>query len=119
MTSARVVTIFSTKLLLTFKICEPGGWSSSSSHISHCAYYLQHSVVRFNALVDLEEEYAAYRRKVVDGFEDLQKINQEISQHLRQIIQDHDRHTLSKKFPITLSSPLPSILLNPTTVLSR
>ncbi|KAJ6631135.1 hypothetical protein B0H10DRAFT_2207515 [Mycena sp. CBHHK59/15] len=66
----------------------------------------------FNTLVDLEEEYATYHRKVTLGVEEMQRSSELMSNALGQIIQHHDRRTLSKKLPTTLFT-LPSVLRNP------
>ncbi|KAF9466380.1 hypothetical protein BDZ94DRAFT_1319635 [Collybia nuda] len=68
----------------------------------------------FNTLVDLEAEYATHRRRIVNGFEDLAKISQDISGGLTITIQEHNRNSLSRKFSSTLfPSSLPDVLLNP------
>ncbi|KAF9065269.1 hypothetical protein BDP27DRAFT_65742 [Rhodocollybia butyracea] len=59
------------------------------------------SAEHFNALVDLEAEYASYRRRLVGNLEDLCSVDDEIVGRLGEIIQHHDRHALSKKFPKT------------------
>lgn len=69
------------------------------------------SVYQFNALVDLEQEYADYRRKNIQGWEDVQKVNQEICSFIDQTIVDHDRTLLSKKLPKSLFSGSPPIKL--------
>ncbi|KAJ7512046.1 hypothetical protein B0H11DRAFT_2268225 [Mycena galericulata] len=66
----------------------------------------------FNNLVDLEEEYAGYHRKIIVGIDDWQKSAEVMSSALGQIIQHHDRRSLSKKLPTTLFA-LPSIVRNP------
>ncbi|KAF7350466.1 hypothetical protein MVEN_01352100 [Mycena venus] len=66
----------------------------------------------FNTLVDLEEEYAAYHRKIILGIDDMQKSAEVMSNTLGQIIQHHDRRSLSKKLPTTLFT-LPPSLRNP------
>ncbi|KAJ6571757.1 hypothetical protein B0H19DRAFT_1372736 [Mycena capillaripes] len=66
----------------------------------------------FNTLVDLEEEYAAYHRKIIFGIDDMQKSAEVMSNALGQVIQHHDRRSLSKKLPPTMFT-LPSILRNP------
>jgi hypothetical protein len=71
------------------------------------SYDYKRSAGHFNELVDLEKEYAACGRTIVNGLEDILRINEGIGQRLRQTMEDHDRQTLSKKFPNTLfSSPL-------------
>jgi len=66
----------------------------------------------FNILVDLEEEYAAYHRKIILGIDDMQKSAEVMSNALGQIIQHHDRRSLSKKLPTSMFT-LPSTLRNP------
>ncbi|KAJ7207111.1 hypothetical protein GGX14DRAFT_698269 [Mycena pura] len=70
------------------------------------------SEAHFNILVDLEEEYAAYHRKIILGIDDMQKSAEVMFNSLGQIIQHHDRHTLSKKLPVTLFT-LPSVVRSP------
>lgn len=72
------------------------------------------SIDCINALVDLEEEYADYRRNVVDGFGDLSKTTQEICHYLAETIQENNRNGLSKNFSNTFFTlPLPVIISNP------
>ncbi|KAJ7910634.1 hypothetical protein B0H13DRAFT_2329167 [Mycena leptocephala] len=66
----------------------------------------------FNTLVDLEEDYAAYHRKIILSIDEMQKSAEVMSSALGQIVQHHDRRSLSKKLPTTLFT-LPSILRNP------
>ncbi|RPD70368.1 hypothetical protein L226DRAFT_230828 [Lentinus tigrinus ALCF2SS1-7] len=62
------------------------------------------SVVHFNALVDLEAEYATVGRNVIHETEDWIKVNQEICRELSAAVETHDRSMLSKKMPATLVS---------------
>lgn len=72
------------------------------------------SIAHFNTLVDLEEEYASHRRRIIDGFEELARASQDISHSLTETIQEHNRNSLSRKFSNTLfASSLPAVLLNP------
>ncbi|KAF7970740.1 hypothetical protein HWV62_23136 [Athelia sp. TMB] len=65
-------------------------------------------VAHYDALVDLQKDYAEHCRKTTQGWEDLEKINQQICQQIDQAIEDHDRNTLSKKFPKSIfSGPIP------------
>ncbi|KAJ6499711.1 hypothetical protein C8R47DRAFT_296876 [Mycena vitilis] len=66
----------------------------------------------FNNLVDLQEEYAAYHRKIILGIVDMQESAEVMSNTLGQIIQHHDRHSLSKKLPTTMFK-LPPVLRKP------
>ncbi|KAJ6590586.1 hypothetical protein DFH09DRAFT_1358779 [Mycena vulgaris] len=66
----------------------------------------------FNTLVDLEEEYAGYHRKIMLGMDDLHKSTEVMAIALGQVVQHHDRRTLSKKLPTTLFT-IPSIVRNP------
>ncbi|KAF7323907.1 hypothetical protein MKEN_00612100 [Mycena kentingensis (nom. inval.)] len=66
----------------------------------------------FNVLVDIEDEYATYHRKIIAGFQDMQQTTAIMSKALGQVIQQHDRRTLAKKIPPTLFS-LPSVVRNP------
>ncbi|KAJ7627605.1 hypothetical protein DFH06DRAFT_1443094 [Mycena polygramma] len=72
----------------------------------------RHSEGHFNNLVDLQEEYAAYHRKIILGIVDMQESAEVMSNTLGQIIQHHDRHSLSKKLPTTMFK-LPPILRKP------
>ncbi|KIK59685.1 hypothetical protein GYMLUDRAFT_651650 [Collybiopsis luxurians FD-317 M1] len=60
------------------------------------------SAEHFNTMVDLEAEYASFRRYGVESLEDLCSIDDYIVNRLGEIIQHHDRHGLAKKFPKTL-----------------
>jgi len=76
------------------------------------------SIDCFNALVDLEEEYANYRRNVIDGFGDLSKATQDICRYLAETIQDGNRTSLSRKFSNAFFTlPLPAILSTPGSML--
>lgn len=87
---------------------------SEPKHLQ-CAF---RSIDCFNALVDLEEEYADYRRHVVDGFGDLSKTTQEICRYLAETIQESNRNGLSRKFSTSFFTlPLPTIISNPKLVL--
>lgn len=65
----------------------------------------------FNTLVDLEEEYAGYHRKIILGMDDMHKSAEVMANALGQIVQHHDRRTLSKKLPTTLFA-LPASVRN-------
>ncbi|KAJ7484745.1 hypothetical protein FB451DRAFT_1393268 [Mycena latifolia] len=66
----------------------------------------------FNTLVDLEEDYAGYHRKIILSLDDMHKSSEVMANALGQIIQHHDRRSLSKKLPTKLFT-LPSIVRNP------
>lgn len=70
------------------------------------------SVTHFNLFVDIHHEYASYRRGIVEGLEDILNINEEITKQLTQTMENHDRRSLSKKFPKSLLA-MPASLLNP------
>ncbi|KAJ7039833.1 hypothetical protein C8F04DRAFT_1231237 [Mycena alexandri] len=70
------------------------------------------SEAHFNTLVDFEEEYAAYHRKIIMGWDDMHNSAEAMSKALGQIIQQHDRHSLSKKLPPTMFT-VPAILRKP------
>lgn len=63
----------------------------------------QRSVDHFNTLIDLEAEYAKFGREITATYEDLFKSGNETCRELSKVIQDHDRHGLSKKFPSDLT----------------
>ncbi|KAJ4480536.1 hypothetical protein C8J55DRAFT_560482 [Lentinula edodes] len=69
------------------------------------------SAEHFNAMVDLEAEYASFRRYVVQQLEDLCTIDKDVVGRLTEIVQHHDRHGLSKKFPKSLPA-IPACFLN-------
>ncbi|KAF8877620.1 hypothetical protein BD779DRAFT_1556937, partial [Infundibulicybe gibba] len=72
------------------------------------------SVDRFNTLIDLELEYASYHRKIIDGLEEFIKTTDDNSNKINDIIKNHDRHSLSKRFPASLfPTSLPAILSKP------
>jgi hypothetical protein len=73
---------------------------------------MKYSEGHFNTLVDLEEDYAAYHRKIILSIDEMQKSAEVMSSALGRIVQHHDRRSLSKKLPTTLFT-LPSILRNP------
>jgi hypothetical protein len=81
-------------------------------------FHASRSIEHFNSLVDIEEEYADYRRNVIDGFGDLNKTTQEICRYLVETVQDSNRNSLSSKFSNTFFTlPLPAIISNPKLVL--
>ncbi|KAF7349256.1 hypothetical protein MSAN_01715100 [Mycena sanguinolenta] len=70
----------------------------------------------FNVLVDLEEEYAAFHRKIISGMDNMQKNAELFSDTLGDVVQHHDRRSLSKKMPASLFT-LPSTLRKPVVLL--
>ncbi|KAF5365635.1 hypothetical protein D9758_003128 [Tetrapyrgos nigripes] len=44
------------------------------------------SITHFNAMVDLEMEYGAYRRRIGGGLEELDKVNEEIEKEMKKMI---------------------------------
>jgi hypothetical protein len=76
------------------------------------------SIEHFNLLVDMEEEYADYRRNVIDGLGDLSKTTQEICRYIAETIQDSNRNSFSRKVSNAFFTlPLPAIISNPKLVL--
>jgi hypothetical protein len=72
------------------------------------------SIDCFNALLDLEKEYAAHRRTVIEGFGDLSKITREMCCYLAEAIQEINRNSLTRKFStVFFTSPLPAIISIP------
>ncbi|TFK42894.1 hypothetical protein BDQ12DRAFT_676967 [Crucibulum laeve] len=72
------------------------------------------SVEHFNILVDLEEEYAVHSRRLLVGVDNFQKASQDVFQCVGDIIQDHNRRSLCKKFPTKLfAKPLPTFVVEP------
>ncbi|KAK0450663.1 hypothetical protein EV421DRAFT_1167451 [Armillaria borealis] len=69
------------------------------------------SMQHCNSLLDFESEYSSYTRNFSNGLEDLHKVNLQITRRIEEVLQTHDRHSLSKVFP-ALSSP-PSRVLRP------
>ncbi|KAJ3756112.1 hypothetical protein EV360DRAFT_85257 [Lentinula raphanica] len=63
------------------------------------------SAQHYNALVDLESEYASFRRYVDRHLEDLCSLDQVVISRVGEVIQHHDRSGLSKKF----SKSLPAV----------
>ncbi|KAF4603884.1 hypothetical protein EYR38_004300 [Pleurotus pulmonarius] len=59
-------------------------------------------VIHFNNIVGLEEEYSEYRRKLTDGLSEVKRGCEAMDQQLGQILRDHDKFSLSKKFPTSL-----------------
>ncbi|KAK0503050.1 hypothetical protein EDD18DRAFT_1136106 [Armillaria luteobubalina] len=69
------------------------------------------SMQHYNSLLDFESEYSSYTRNFSNGLEDLHKVNFQITRRIEEVLQAHDRRSLSKVFP-ALSSP-PSSVLRP------
>ncbi|EGN95983.1 hypothetical protein SERLA73DRAFT_124837 [Serpula lacrymans var. lacrymans S7.3] len=61
-------------------------------------------------MVELEEEYATYRRTLAHGWEDVIKANQGFSSTLLKVIENHDRNISSKTFPRSILPPKPDFL---------
>ncbi|KAF7440755.1 hypothetical protein PC9H_001103 [Pleurotus ostreatus] len=59
-------------------------------------------VIHFNNIVGLEEEYSEYRRQLTDGLSEVKRGYETMDQQLGQILRDHDKFSLSKKFPTSL-----------------
>ncbi|KAF6764908.1 hypothetical protein DFP72DRAFT_325449 [Ephemerocybe angulata] len=55
--------------------------------------------ISFNELVDLEEEYATHRRKIMNSIDTFGKTANQAAGTVKQITQDHSRYGLSKKLP--------------------
>ncbi|KAG6889719.1 hypothetical protein C0995_015017 [Termitomyces sp. Mi166 len=72
------------------------------------------SVQHHNNFVNLEAQYANHHRKIVNALKDACEHQQKTAAFLAATIQEHNRNSLSRKFPNNFfDSPLPSILLNP------
>ncbi|KAJ3785207.1 hypothetical protein GGU10DRAFT_398883 [Lentinula aff. detonsa] len=69
------------------------------------------SAIHYNALVDLEAEYASFRRYVNRHLEDLCSVDKDVVGRVTDIIQHHDRYGLSKRFPKSLPQ-VPACFLN-------
>lgn len=96
-------TIFYVLLQWIWKRCASKRWSPSLGHIYTSDQGQQyHRATYFNSFIDLETEYASSRRGMVDDFDDTLKANKDITRQITQIVQEHDRHSLSKKFPKSL-----------------
>ncbi|KAK0210552.1 hypothetical protein DFS33DRAFT_1294001 [Desarmillaria ectypa] len=67
------------------------------------------SIQYFNGLVDFESEYSCYIRNFSNGLEDLHKVNIQITRRIEEVLQTHDRRSLSKVFH-ALPSPPPRVL---------
>ncbi|CAK5272905.1 unnamed protein product [Mycena citricolor] len=82
---------------------------TAAENLQHmCAESEKH----FNTLVDLEEQYASHHRKIISGLDDLQQNSETMADALTQIVQRHDRQSLSKKLADKLFS-LPASVRNP------
>ncbi|KAJ8078562.1 hypothetical protein PM082_012845 [Marasmius tenuissimus] len=64
----------------------------------------------FNALLDLNNEYAVYNREVRDRLDDVLDVNVSIGKKLKETVEGHDRNTVLKRFPKVLPA-LPASLL--------
>ncbi|KAK1220733.1 hypothetical protein PQX77_016481 [Marasmius sp. AFHP31] len=64
----------------------------------------------FNALLDLNNEYATYNREVRDRLDDVLDVNVSIGKKLKETVEDHGRNTVLKRFPKVLPT-LPASLL--------
>ncbi|KAL5529125.1 hypothetical protein ACEPAG_5099 [Sanghuangporus baumii] len=62
----------------------------------------EESVIHYNNLLALENEYANINRKLNTGFESLENVNTEICKFVRQNISAHDRGSLPKKMTRSL-----------------
>ncbi|KAK0197310.1 hypothetical protein F5146DRAFT_1014979 [Armillaria mellea] len=69
------------------------------------------SMQHYSKLLDFESEYSSYTRNFSNGLEELHKVNLQITRRIEEVLQTHDRRSLSKVFP-ALSSP-PSSVLRP------
>ncbi|KAL0071581.1 hypothetical protein AAF712_001438 [Marasmius tenuissimus] len=64
----------------------------------------------FNALLDLNNEYAVYNREVRDRLDDVLDVNVSIGKKLKETVKGHDTNTVLKRFPKVLPA-LPASLL--------
>ncbi|KAJ8517544.1 hypothetical protein ONZ45_g5281 [Pleurotus djamor] len=60
------------------------------------------SVIHFNNVVGLEEEYCASRLNITARLEEVRKAGDRVEGRVREIIREHDRQSLTKKFPASL-----------------
>ena len=71
------------------------------------------SIDRYNALIDLEAEYATFCRDLAHALEDLVDADTEACDRVRRAIEAHDRGTLAKKMPVSLfPTAIPTSVLN-------
>jgi hypothetical protein len=71
------------------------------------------SVTHYNALVTLEAEYAAFNSRIAAKYSEALQATGKIQDTLSKAVQEHDRHSLSKKFPRVLPG-LPRSMLEVT-----
>ncbi|KAK7043675.1 hypothetical protein VNI00_008286 [Paramarasmius palmivorus] len=64
----------------------------------------EESAICMNTLVELESDYSSYRREALERLDDAHRINTSIVQRLEEIMEHHDRNSVSKKFPKVLPS---------------
>lgn len=67
-------------------------------------------VMQFNALITLEARYASLARNISSAYEDMGHMNTDVCTSFVKIIQHHDRNTLSKQIPSTLTASVPLIM---------
>ncbi|KAJ7582803.1 hypothetical protein C8J56DRAFT_955763 [Mycena floridula] len=68
-------------------------------------------VANMTAFREIGEEYQAYNHKTLDGFNNMVDASENLTKHLTGVIQQHDRCSLSKKFPKAFP-PIPAVILN-------
>nr|GAT48505.1 predicted protein [Mycena chlorophos] len=75
---------------------------------AHCVAGERH----FNVLVDIEDEYATFHRKVIAGMVETEQVSEIMLKACVGVLQQHDRHTLAKKLPTGGIFVVPSALRN-------
>ncbi|KAF7300649.1 hypothetical protein HMN09_00950400 [Mycena chlorophos] len=75
---------------------------------AHCVAGERH----FNVLVDIEDEYATFHRKVIAGMVETEQVSEVMLKACVGVLQQHDRHTLAKKLPTGGIFAVPSALRN-------
>ncbi|KAJ3554816.1 hypothetical protein NM688_g2911 [Phlebia brevispora] len=68
----------------------------------------EESIDRYNALIELEADYATFGRNLTHSLDDVVRADQDLRDNIRKIVETHDRHTLSKKMPSSIFGPTPA-----------
>ncbi|KAF8874635.1 hypothetical protein CPB84DRAFT_1853541 [Gymnopilus junonius] len=72
------------------------------------------SASHFNDMIDLEADYISQREKITRGLHNYLKSTDQVSVCFKDIINQHNNRSLSRKFPAKLFDKVPAIIKDPT-----
>lgn len=98
----------------TLKGCTKKGFKfvyALNGVINNCPSF---STAHLANMVELEEEYALKCGNILNGFDDIREGSKNLASCVKNIVKEHNKQSLSKKFPLKLFDKRTGILLNAT-----